>query len=423
MMDAEVLSFLGSDDLAGIWQVARQRLERNGIQVAGQVSIDLDEDQARALRGLLGRHVGTGACRLKLPELDQALRRSRAGVGLVAVVEAVHRQDVRDRTAEAAANRSQRAELDAGLDRALHTAGLGQAPWVAEFTNQVRRSGALTRAGSGADLVLVQLAATLTCLEDVLSSGIPRVDQAVGLGELATEVAGTAHGLDPGSSLAALVLRAGALALGVAVPVNGHTRRQLWAWLGVSVDQVSATVACWALRPPGSDAWSTMMRARADLDLVTHLTVGELTGAFGGTTPPALTRPGVVVFACENPQVLQAAAGAGTKSPVVCFFGNPTSAGWLVLNRLVAGGAQVAYHGDFDWQGVAIAARALARGAVPWRMSADDYRFHASRQEWQPLSGSPTATPWDPELATEMAARKVAVHEEGMLETLLADLE
>jgi len=334
----------------------------------------------------------------------------------------VHGENVRDRNAEAAAKRGQRADLDSGLDRALHAAGLGHARWVGQFTNQVRRSGILTRAGSGAELVLAEFTATLIRLADVLGSGIPRVDQPVGLGELATAVAGTAHGLDSGSSLAALVLRAGAVAFGVPVPVTGHARRELWAGLGVSVDQVSATVACWALRPPGTDAWSTMMRARADLNLVTHLTVAELAGAFGGPAPAALASPGEVVFACENPQILQAAAEAGATRPVVCFFGNPTSAGWLVLDRLVRVGAQVAYHGDFDWPGVMIAARVLARGALPWRMDAEEYRLQASRQEWQPLSGLPAPTPWDPELAMEMAARQAAVHEEGMLDALLTDL-
>ena len=45
---------------------------------------------------------------------------------------------------------------------------------------------------------------------------------------------------------------------------------------GVSTDEISGTVITWALRPPGRDRWSAMMCERADLGLVTHLTVHEL---------------------------------------------------------------------------------------------------------------------------------------------------
>jgi hypothetical protein len=43
----------------------------------------------------------------------------------------------------------------------------------------------------------------------------------------------------------------------------------------VSTDAVSGTVITWALRPPGPDRWSAMMRERTDLGLVTHLTARE----------------------------------------------------------------------------------------------------------------------------------------------------
>ena len=37
-------------------------------------------------------------------------------------------------------------------------------------------------------------------------------------------------------------------------------------------------------------------------------------------------------------------------------------------------GAELRYHGDFDWAGVAMANRLIAEvGVVPWRMGADDY--------------------------------------------------
>jgi hypothetical protein len=57
---------------------------------------------------------------------------------------------------------------------------------------------------------------------------------------------------------------------------HDHERRSLWQRVGVSTDEISGTVLVWAVRPPGVDRWSAMMRERADLGLVTHLTVHEL---------------------------------------------------------------------------------------------------------------------------------------------------
>jgi hypothetical protein len=42
-----------------------------------------------------------------------------------------------------------------------------------------------------------------------------------------------------------------------------------------------------------------------------------------------LTRPGEIVHACENPQVLQRLAAAGVDRPLACTSGNPSAAGSL----------------------------------------------------------------------------------------------
>jgi uncharacterized protein (TIGR02679 family) len=165
-----------------------------------------------------------------------------------------------------------------------------------------------------------------------------------------------------------------------------------------------------------------MMRARADLGLVTHLTVHELRAAGAGTL---LASPGTVVSVCENPQVLQAAARAAVPGVLLCLSGNPASAGMLALDRFVDCGTVVRYHGDFDWPGVAIAGRVLAAGAVPWRLGSRDYEAALSglpSDEMLALEGRSVPTPWDPDLAVVMARQGVAVHEESLLNQLLSDL-
>jgi uncharacterized protein (TIGR02679 family) len=184
--------------------------------------------------------------------------------------------------------------------------------------------------------------------------------------------------------------------------------------VGVSTDEVSGTVITWALRPPGDDRWSGMMRERADLGLITHLTVHELNRSFD------LTRPGEIIHACENPQVLQALAAAGVDRPVACMSGNPAAAGTALLAR-----STVRYHGDFDWPGIAIARRIFGLGAQPWRFSRFDYAAAVERlppDNRLGLTGRAQATPWDEGLRAAMTAADVAVHEEAIIDQLLADL-
>ncbi len=92
-----------------------------------------------------------------------------------------------------------------------------------------------------------------------------------------------------------------------------------------------------------------------------------------------------------------------------------------MLRQLREAGADIRYHGDFDWRGVQIAARVFrCCGARPWRFDAAAYQ-NAPKQKL--LTGNPVDTPWDPELSTTMRAHAKSVHEEAIAPTLLADLK
>lgn len=407
-MPPSMHAHLDAPSLAGLWSTLRQRLEGSGHAVRGTVSVELGDDAADRVAGLLGRPVAPGQSRLRLTELDAALRSSAAGRGLTAVVAEVTGGPLRDLPGERKALRAGREQLWAHLDALLVDAGLARSDWVAPWTDGLHRGGVLTR------LPVTTAPATLTVAVRTLALILPSNRPPVGLAELSTEVTGDAHGLDDGTPAAALVLGAVALALDLPPATSAAERRALWQRVGVSRDDVSGTVLTLALRPPGTDRWSAMMRERADLGLVTHLTVHELQRA------AELTAPGEIVHACENPQVLQRFATAGVDRPLVCTSGNPAVAGSLLLDRVV-----VRYHGDFDWPGIAIARRIIGRGAAPWRLGCDDYleavdRLPADRR--LVLSGRPEATPWDERLRPAMAAKDVAVHEEAIIDILIADL-
>jgi uncharacterized protein (TIGR02679 family) len=141
------------------------------------------------------------------------------------------------------------------------------------------------------------------------------------------------------------------------------------------------------------------------------------------------------VRVCENPVVVAAAADElGNRCPpLVCVGGQPSAAGWRLLDLLADGGAEFRYHGDFDWGGIRIAtavrARAIQRQArwQPWRYDRAAYdalaaRMSATSSPAAALRGEPVVAPWDPDLATIMAHRGLRIEEELSLDALLADL-
>ncbi len=410
-LDAQLKEYLLAESLRPLFELLRLRLERNGIRVAGVVVAELDDDGADKLGGLLGRAQQPGRVRVRLDVLDRALRASAAKRGLVAVLTELGGPLV-DRPAAREALRLQRAEVWRSLDTALAEGGFASAPWVPEFVEGLRRSGVVTRLSAS------DIAQAVAVLQAVGASAAA-AEQRWELAELASRCTGDAHGLDDGRVVATLVLRAIAAATGRPVPASAAERRGLWTSVGVTSDEVSGTAMTWGLRPIGGDDWAAMMRDRSRQGLVTHLTLAELRQVSRVELADA------AVFACENPQVLQAAVRAGVNQPMVCFAGNPSSAALLLLDLLVSGRVRVAYHGDFDWPGVAIAGRLYARGAVPWRMGAADYAAVTGdlvAGSGLALTGMPVPTPWDVDLHRLMVRTGLAVHEESLLSTLLTDL-
>ena len=412
-------AYLSEPSLEPVWAAARARLERNGLQPTGTITAVVDDLAAEQLSGLMGRPFAVGAAtRIKLAELDSALRNSKGGRGIVSVLEHLQGRPVTDRRAVRDKSQAEWAELWQRLDAALHDAGLAGAPWTPKWIADLRRTGILTRAGApAAGRALDYAVAGLALL---LEPG-RQADHDWELAALASQVTGTAHGLDETTLASSVLLRAAAFAVDRPAPESAADRRDLWGALGVHTDMLSGTVLTWRFRPAGDDGWSRMLRDRADLGLVTHLTLHELAVA----APASWSEPGQVVSVCENPQVMQAAVRAGTATPLLCLSGNPASVGTKLLSHLIRTGAPVRYHGDFDWPGVAIAGRVIQQGASPWRMAADDYVAAVADLDAHhavPLTGRPAATPWEPLLAAAMAEHGLAVHEEFVLTDLLADL-
>jgi uncharacterized protein (TIGR02679 family) len=234
--------------------------------------------------------------------------------------------------------------------------------------------------------------------------------------QLAAQVCGNAHGLDDGTLLAAIVVRALALDSARPLPNDSVSRRELWQSFGVTSDSVSTTALALGLQPLGDEGLSRRLRiAAADADPV-HLTFRDVARLDPKCLPP---RP---VLVCENPRVLELAAQRpGGRALVVCAMGNPATVVIDLLSRLHEAGCTLNYHGDFDWPGLRIAERIVTdTKARPWRMTADDYLAAlANGNPGLPLEGPPTSATWDPALTEAMAEHGVALHEEALLPDLV----
>ncbi|MDT3395396.1 DUF2399 domain-containing protein [Streptomyces sp. B1866] len=164
------------------------------------------------------------------------------------------------------------------------------------------------------------------------------------------------------------------------------------------------------------------MRERAAHHAEAHLTPRDLLDL-------RLRLPaGTLIHICENPRVVEAAADAACVRPLVCTSGSAATVVLTLLDALAATGCRFAYHGDFDWPGIALANRIIRRyEARPWRMGAEDYERLAARSQAEgipqlSLDGQPVGAAWDPDLAPAMTALGVALHEEATLDLLVDDL-
>lgn len=295
---------------------------------------------------------------------------------------------------------------------ALETAGLADAEWAEEWIAGSRRSGLLRRSAASADELIGRAVACIAALP-ALSGGPP-----IGRSELAATRAGGAHALDDGHRLTALVLRAAAAIVAADYPTTPAGRRQLWSLVGIVSDSVSATVLVANLRPSRSGLLSRHLQERADARLPTHLCARDLTHE-----PLAFPR-GEHVFACENPRVLEACLDAGVTASIVCLQGNPTVITREFLARLAEAGCTIAYRGDFDWPGIAIANRLIETiGCRTWLYDHETYHralAKSPRDDRPALTGVPVEATWDPELASVMVAAGTVIHEEALLDDLVA---
>jgi uncharacterized protein (TIGR02679 family) len=411
--DAKLHRLLGGEPVAWLVGRARDRLEA-GRPLTGTVTLAAaTSEQRRAVERLTGRPARSGASlSVSLTEIDRILRDSGAAQG--GLTEAITRLTgpLRNRNRE-------REDLTAAWDAAFASldAATDGRDELARWRDWLDATGVVRRLAAKPDQARLLLAQVARVLRRLPSRGVP-------IGRLAAECCGDAHALDDGRPVGTLVLSAVRALAGLPFAAEGtaDSRRTAWAAVGVHLDELSSQTLCLGLPGDTRTVLGRTLASYREAGQPAVLTLRQLR-CHDGPLHAARVR------ICENPVVVAAAAdelGAGCQ-PLVCVGGQPSAAGWRLLELLAVGGAEFGYHGDFDWGGVRIA-RAVHH-TVNWRPWWYDHQaYEAAVSAAHPLTplsrlvGEPVGTPWDPELAAVMRHRNIRVEEELTLDALLRDL-
>lgn len=393
MTSEQAQALLGSPGLAWLLDRLRKKLQRGELLGGKLRQAEASPEQMDAVARLFGRYPTGSAVVVDLDALDGLLREATGG-GLAEAVELL--LGPIGRPAEAGGlRRAAWADAFALLD--------DPRPEVQAWWAELRGSGLVKRLAEGDPV----RGALLLGRALALASRLP--SEGVLLAELATSLVGDAHALDAGTPLGTLGLRLAAALSGSPV----EDRRVAWAAVGVELDPLSSSVLVLNLPAIGDDLLSETLAAHSRVGEPLRLTLRQLrssTARLGGER----------LFLCENPTVVAAAADRlGPRSaPLVCTDGQPKAALRALLDRWR--GEELRVQADFDPAGLGIAASLLIRpGARPWRFDAATYR---AAPKGLPFVLRLPESPWEPALQAAMAEEGRAVHEEALLERLLADL-
>ncbi len=137
---------------------------------------------------------------------------------------------------------------------------------------------------------------------------------------------------------------------------------------------------------------------------------------------------GNTVWIVENSGVCATLLDANPAVPIICTNGQFTLATWMLIDKLVNGGAQIFYAGDFDPEGLGIADRLLERcgnSATLWHMDITSYRktgptksLTVERLEKLNRLNHPQLVA----VAVEMRATKKAGYQEALMDEMVTDI-
>ncbi|MHB8875060.1 MAG: DUF2399 domain-containing protein [Myxococcaceae bacterium] len=402
--------------LAWLWDRIATAADRRGdpdlAEGTLQVRAPQSPEERAAACGLLGGRVLSPGQSRRVDLAELTLRLRARGPHLTPGAVAAHA------SRRALAAKAKACAKRAGLEREIQElfAGLTKAmPARAPFRPDPSNVWpALARNGWVARVLAVDDPSRLLRTAVSVLSGLPCAGERADRRRLATDTTGNPHALDGGTALAGLVLAI--LAAGGKIGPRQRPRAA-WAHAGVDCDDVTGGLVAVGIAPEG---WCVPAGA------VVTLTPRVLSSC---QWPTPLAHHSWV-FVTENPSVACAAADDSTRADsirLLCTSGTPAAREIAAIARLADAGWNIAVRADFDEAGLAHVGALLdgVPAATPWRMGAEDYLASLASAHDAPLGITPSkvpATPWDPQLRTEMMKKGIAAFEESLLPELLEDL-
>ncbi len=237
----------------------------------------------------------------------------------------------------------------------------------------------------------------------------------------AAETIGDSHGLDVGRPLHRLLCEAIDRLHGKTLGDENTRTRDVFARVGVLLDELASTVLVLNLRPCRGNLLADFLNESAILGEPARLTFRQLR-----LNPIDFNDQQFPVSVCENPSILATAADALANrcGPMICVEGFPSHAALLLIDQINDHRKPMRYHGDFDASGLQIAHQMIVgKQMAPWRMNATDYQSAVARSAIMLPTNQPIIeTPWDPHLQTCLRSHSKSVIEELVVNDLLEDL-
>jgi uncharacterized protein (TIGR02679 family) len=391
-IDERLVRLLGGAELSDLRARLRRRYElgpADGKLTSIQVS-KLNQTERAALASLVGRKSGVAtSITIDVGAVDQALSDARIAPSLRTALELLDGPIVHRET-----------ELSRIRDSwASVLAGCSHIDLIA-YLSSPANFGILKRlSGNQPDSASPICRQTEDILRRLPAAGIPRA-------QIAAELLGDAHGLDSGRPVATLILAV----LRSRSSIDTDDDRDTWAAVGILVNEL-ARPALFLNVPCSGLAVSPGEPQYASLRLLAR-------------RPPDWAVASRPILVCENPNLVAILADQLRTAcpPIVCVDGHLGAAQRTILKQLKESGADLRYHGDYDWPGISIANYVIAKyGAVPWHFSAADY-VAASKSGPRlaiPLIGRPVIASWDADLTAAMIKTGIKIEEEAIAERII----
>lgn len=424
--DSECANYLrGNDAYKRCMLALRKKWESLG-RASGNIALkNATEQERRAIGGIVGRAFTGDVVKFTFSEFEQGLQKTKfAPVDMKAVLE-----DYFGCTLSSSQERKLQAQTEkegflSGLaSYALECAGevSVSSRWICAMKEQKKYGYQILMREFAADREKAKSLGRNVC--EALSSLERQEGGESLLAVFAASISGNPHYFDRGTVPSQLLTSAICFWKGTGQPKDAMEWRKLLQEAGLACDNIASMVHVLGARAyteegphPACEAFCARREpyvlTAENLRLVTHAE------AEGGKA-----------YVVENEMVFLYLAEhlKERKVTLLCTSGQLRAAAFMLLDRLVAGGASIFYSGDLDPEGMDIADRLWLRYGEAvrlWRMDAADYRRSISKERISEERIGKCDSLRHPQLrrvAEELRRERCAGYQENLLEELLAD--